>query len=354
MSSHLFDPLTLRGVTFRNRIAVSPMCQYSCDEGMATDWHLVHLGSRAVGGAGLVLAEATAVEPRGRISPNDIGIWSDAHVPPLARTAGFIRAHGAVAGIQLAHAGRKAGTHRPWDGGKRVPLAEGGWIPAAPSAIPFYPDDPTPHELTPEEIEDTKNLFVAAARRSLAAGFQVIEIHAAHGYLLNEFLSPLSNRRTDAWGGSFENRTRLLLDIAAATRAVMPDEHLLFVRVSATDWAEGGWTDDDTVRLAPMLRGRGVDLIDCSSGGAVSGAVIPAAPGYQVRFAERVRRETGMASAAVGLITEAHQADAIIRDGRADMVFLGREFLRDPYWPIHAAHTLGQPAPVPPQYQRGW
>lgn len=354
MSSHLFDPLTLRGVTFRNRIAVSPMCQYSCEEGLATDWHLVHLGSRAVGGAALVMAEATAIEAIGRISPHDLGIWSEAHVPPLARAAAFIREQGAVAGIQLAHAGRKAGTSRPWEGGKRIPLEAGGWIPVAPSPRPFYPDDPTPIELTARDIDGVVASFVAAARQSLAAGFQVIEIHAAHGYLMHEFLSPLSNHRSDDWGGSFENRARLLLDVATATRGVMPEGLPLFVRVSATDWAEGGWTGDDTVRLAPMLRERGVDLIDCSSGGAVSGATIPVAPGYQVPFAARVRRETGVSSAAVGLITDANQADAIIKEGEADMVFLAREFLRDPYWPIHAARTLGQPAPVPPQYFRAW
>ncbi|MDZ4804284.1 MAG: NADH:flavin oxidoreductase/NADH oxidase [Candidatus Eisenbacteria bacterium] len=354
MTAHLFEPLTLRGVTFRNRIAVSPMCQYSCEDGLATDWHLVHLGSRAIGGAALVMAEATAIEPDGRISPNDLGIWSEAHVPPLARAAWFIRDHGAVAGIQLAHAGRKAGTSRPWDGGKRISLEAGGWIPVAPSPLPFYPDDPTPVELTSQDIEQIVASFVAAAQRSLAAGFQVIEIHAAHGYLLNQFLSPLSNRRNDDWGGSFENRTRLLLHVAATTRAVMPPDLPLFVRVSATDWAEGGWTDDDTVRLAPLLRERGVDMIDCSSGGAVSGATIPVAPGYQVPFAARVRRESGVPSAAVGLITDAREADAIIREGQADLVFLAREFLRNPYWPIHAARTLGHPPPVPPQYLRAW
>jgi 2,4-dienoyl-CoA reductase-like NADH-dependent reductase (Old Yellow Enzyme family) len=354
MTPHLFSPLTLRDITLRNRIAVSPMCQYSSPDGLATDWHLVHLGSRAVGGAALVMAEATAIEPRGRISPHDLGIWSDAHVPPLARAAAFIKEHGAVPGIQLAHAGRKAGTRRPWDGGKRLGLDEGGWIPVAPSPIPFAETDPVPTALDERGITDTIALFVAAAERSLAAGFELIEIHAAHGYLINEFLSPLSNHREDAWGGSFENRTRLLLEVTSAIRRVWPERLPLFVRVSATDWAEGGWNDDDTVRLAPLLAARGVDLVDCSSAGAVPHVKIPVAPGYQVPFAARVRRESGMLSGAVGLITDAHQADAIIRQGEADLVFLARELLRDPYWPLRAARALGYDAPVPPQYLRAW
>ncbi|HEX7878013.1 MAG TPA: NADH:flavin oxidoreductase/NADH oxidase, partial [Candidatus Eisenbacteria bacterium] len=316
--------------------------------------HLVHLGSRAVGGAALVMAEATGVEPRGRISPHDLGIWSDAHVPPLARAAAFIREHGAVPAIQLAHAGRKAGTGRPWEGGKRLGLGEGGWIPVAPSPVPFAETDPTPTALDERGIHHIIALFVAAAERSLAAGFEVIEIHGAHGYLINQFLSPLSNLRTDHYGGSFENRVRLLLEIASAVRSVWPERLPLFVRVSATDWAEGGWTDDDTVRLAPLLQERGVDLIDCSSGGVVAGAKIPVGPGYQVPFAERVHKEAGLLSGAVGLITEPAQADAIVREGRADLVFLARELLRDPYWPLRAAKALGHPAPVPPQYLRAW
>jgi 2,4-dienoyl-CoA reductase-like NADH-dependent reductase (Old Yellow Enzyme family) len=354
MMAGLFDPLPLRGVTLRNRIAVSPMCQYSCVDGLATDWHLVHLGSRAVGGAGLVMAEATAVAPRGRISPDDLGIWSDAHVPPLARVAAFIRAQGAVPGIQLAHAGRKAGTRRPWIGGGRLPLDAGGWVAVAPSPVGFAPDDPAPEALDARGIADTIDRFVAAAGRSLAAGFDLIEIHAAHGYLLNEFLSPLSNLRTDQYGGSFDNRVRLLLEVVEAVRRVWPERLPLFVRLSATDWAPGGWTDDDTVRLAPLLQERGVDLVDCSSGGVVGGVSIPLGPGYQVPFAERVRRAAGMPSGAVGLITGARQADDILRDGRADLVFLARELLRDPYWPQRAARELGVPAPVPPQYLRAW
>jgi 2,4-dienoyl-CoA reductase-like NADH-dependent reductase (Old Yellow Enzyme family) len=354
MDTHMFSPLSLRDVTFRNRIAVSPMCQYSCRDGLATDWHLVHLGSRAVGGAALVIAEATAVEPRGRISPQDLGIWNDDQAGALARTARFIREQGAVAGIQLAHAGRKASTRRPWDGGGFVLPGDGGWLPVGPTAVPFSAGDPPPHALTDAEIGGIVEAFRAAARRALQAGFRVLEIHAAHGYLIHEFLSPLVNTRTDAWGGSFENRTRLLLEVTRAVRGVLPDDAPLLARVSCSDWTDGGWSIDDVVRLAPALREAGVDLVDCSSGGIVPGVSIPAAPGYQAPFAARVRREGGLASGAVGLITDAAQADDLVRDGSADLVFLARELLRDPYWPLRAARTLGQEAPVPRQYLRAW
>lgn len=352
--THLFDPFTLRGITFRNRIGVSPMCQYSCADGFATDWHLVHLGARAVGGAGLVIAEATAVEPRGRISPYDIGLWSDAHVAPLARVAHFVREHGAVPGIQLAHAGRKAGVNRPWEGGGPVPTSEGGWTPVGVSPIPFDEGFPTPTELTVEDIRAIQDAFCAAAVRADQAGFELVEIHGAHGYLLHSSYSPLSNRRTDAYGGSFANRIRFLVETARAVRAVWPDHKPLVVRLSTTDWVEGGWTGDDTVALAQRLKTEGVDLIDCSSGGAVPRAHIPAGASYQVPYAERVRREAGLPSAAVGLITDPMQADEIVRNGRADLVLLGRESLRDPYWPLHAARKLHQAPPVPPQYLRAF
>jgi 2,4-dienoyl-CoA reductase-like NADH-dependent reductase (Old Yellow Enzyme family) len=352
--SHLFEPFTLRGVTFRNRIGVSPMCQYSCVDGFATDWHLVHLGARAVGGAGLVIAEATAVEPRGRISPYDIGLWSDAHVAPLARVAHFLREHGAVPGIQLAHAGRKAGVNRPWEGGGPVPAGEGGWTPVGVSPIPFDEGFPTPTELTVDEIRAIQDAFCAAAVRADQAGFELVEIHGAHGYLLHSSYSSLSNLRTDDYGGSFANRICFLVETARAVRAVWPERKLLAVRLSCTDWVEGGWTGDDTVALVQRLRAEGVDLIDCSSGGAVPRAHIPAGASYQVPFAERVRREAGLPSAAVGLITDPMQADEIVRNGRADLVLLGRELLRDPYWPLHAARKLHQAAPVPPQYLRAF
>lgn len=354
MEPHLFSPLPLRGLTLRNRIAVSPMCQYSCLDGLATDWHLVHLGSRAVGGAALVVAEATAVEARGRISPHDLGIWNEDQAAALARTARFVRDQGAVAGVQLAHAGRKASTRRPWDGGGFVLPKDGGWLPMGPTAVPFNPTEPPPQALTDSEIGGVIESFRAAARRAVRAGFDVIEIHAAHGYLIHEFLSPLVNTRTDDWGGSFENRTRLLLEVTRAVRGVMPDTAPLLARVSCSDWTDGGWSIDDVVRLAPVLRDAGVDLIDCSSGGIIPGVSIPAVPGYQAPFARRVRQDGGVASGAVGLITEAGPADALVRDGSADLVFLARELLRDPYWPLRAARLLGHEAPVPPQYQRAW
>jgi len=351
--SALFSPLIQRGVTLRNRIVVSPMCQYSCEDGVATDWHLVHLGARAVGGAAVVMAEATAVEARGRISPQDLGIWGDAHVAPLARVAAFLRGQGAVPAVQLAHAGRKASTARPWEGGHPVAPAQGGWSVVGPSALPFAAGHPVPAALATGDLAGVVQAFVAAARRALAAGFELVEIHSAHGYLLHQFLSPLSNRRTDRYGGSFENRIRLLTEVVAAVRAVWPERLPLWVRVSATDWAEaGGWDLPQTVALARILQGLGVDLLDCSSGGTLAHAKIPAGPGFQVPFAEAVRRETGLATGAVGFITEPRQAEEIVAGGRADVVLLARQFLRDPYWPLNAAKTLGVDLPWPAQYRR--
>ena len=351
---HLFTPLQIRCVTFRNRIVVSPMCQYSADDGFVTDWHLVHLGSRAVGGAAAVMVEATAVEARGRISPADTGIWKDAHIGPLARIARFLAEQGAVPAIQLAHAGRKASTRPPWEGGGAIGENEGGWQPVAPSPVPFRAGDPEPAELSKAEILAVVEAFAAAARRALQAGFRLAEIHAAHGYLCHQFLSPLSNRRTDEYGGSLENRMRFALEVIAAVRAVWPAELPLWLRISATDWMADGWTPDDSVELARRVSNLGVDLIDCSSGGADPGARIPVAPGYQVEFAERIRRETGILTGAVGMITTPEQADEIIRRGRADVVLLAREFLRDPYFPLHAARALGVQMSPPVQYGRAF
>ncbi len=351
--SVLFSPFTQRGVTLRNRIVVSPMCQYSCTEGFATDWHLVHLGSRAVGGAAVVVAEATAVEARGRISPQDLGLWQEMHIEPLARVAAFLCAHGAVPAVQLAHAGRKASTARPWEGGQPVPQTQGGWPVVAPSAVPFAADHPVPLELDAGGIAAVIEAFAAAARRARAAGFEIVELHAAHGYLLHQFLSPLSNRRTDRYGGPFENRIRLLAEVVDAVRAVWPERLPLWVRVSATDWAEqGGWDLPQTVALAQALKLRGVDLFDCSSGGTLPQAKIPWGPGFQVRFAEAVRREAGVATGAVGFITQPDQAEKIVAEGRADVILLARQFLRDPYWPLHAARVLGAAVAWPVQYQR--
>ncbi len=352
---HLFDPLTLRGATFRNRIGVSPMCQYSCLDGLATDWHLVHLGSRAVGGAGLVMVEATAVEARGRISPADMGLWSDAHIEPLARIARFVSEQGAVPGIQLAHAGRKASTAVPWAGSGPVADADGGWQAIAPSAIPFSPKDRTPAEMTAADIAAILDAFRKATIRAKEAGFGLVELHAAHGYLAHSFLSPLSNRRTDSYGGPFENRTRFALEALGAIRSAWPDEKPVSVRLSCTDWADGGWTLEDSVALARRLKDEGADLVDCSSGGLVPDAKVPVGAGYQVPLAEAVRRGAGIPTAAVGLITEPMQADEIVRNGRADLVLLAREELRSPYWPIHAARVLGQTKSlrIPPPYWRG-
>ena len=350
--SELFSPLTLRALTLRNRIGVAPMCQYSSTEGYANDWHFVHLGAFATGGASLVICEATAVVPEGRISPADLGIWHDDHVPALRRITDFVQAQGSVAGIQLAHAGRKASTKRPWEGSGTVRPADGGWIVKGPSAIPFSPEYPQPEAMTHEEIRSVIDAFTAGARRACAAGFQVAEIHAAHGYLLNEFLSPLTNHRSDEYGGTFENRIRLTCEISAAVRAVWPDEWPVFVRISATEWADGGWTVDDSVRLATRLAALGIDVIDTSSGGNVAHQQIEVHPGYQVPFASRIRREAGVATAAVGLITEAAQAEAIVANGDADLVLLARELLRNPRWPLDAAHALGASGPWPNQYLR--
>lgn len=352
---HLFDSFTVKSVTLRNRIGVAPMCMYSSGDGLATDWHLVHLGTRAVGGAGLVIAEATAVLPEGRITPGDAGLWDDRQVEPLARINRFIQQQGAVTGIQLAHAGRKASASRPWEGGAHLADGEGGWPVVGPSPIAFGDDLPkVPHALTVAEIQETVAAFVAAARRALAAGYQWLELHGAHGYLAHQFLSPLSNQRTDAYGGSFENRVRFLLETTRAVRAIWPDRLPLSVRLSCTDWVDGGWSLEESVALSALLKAEGVDLIDCSSGGAVPHARVPVAPNYQVPFSERVRREAGIATAAVGLITEAAQADAIVAREQADLVYLARQFLRDPYWPYHAAKVLGQAdrLPPPPQYGR--
>ncbi len=351
----LFQPLTVRSVTLRNRIGVSPMCQYSALDGVANDWHQVHLGSRAVGGAGLVIVEATAVAPEGRITPGCLGLWSDRQIEPLARIASFMKAQGAVAGIQIAHAGRKGSADLPWNGGAHLSAAQGGWETLAPSALAFGGDLPkVPHAMTGADIVRVQDNFVATAKRALAAGFQWLELHAAHGYLFNEFLSPLTNRRTDQYGGSFENRTRLLLDTTRAIRAVWPDSLPLAVRISAIDWMPGGWQIEDSIALAKLLKTAGVDLMDCSSGGLVPDAKIKVEPGYQVPFAETIRREAGIPTAAVGFITEAKQADDIVRSGQADVVLLARQMLVDPYWPAHAAKALGWKPTPPNQYARAW
>jgi 2,4-dienoyl-CoA reductase-like NADH-dependent reductase (Old Yellow Enzyme family) len=349
----LFSPLTLRGITLRNRIGVSPMCQYSSEDGFADEWHFVHLGQFAVGGAALVLTEATAVLAEGRISRYDLGLWKDEHVDMLARIGRFVRAQGAVFGSQLAHAGRKASTGRPWEGGKPVSVEHGGWTPiVAPSALAFNDGYQTPSALDDDGIARVVAAFKDAAVRALGAEMQALELHGAHGYLLNQFLSPLANTRTDRYGGSFENRIRLIRDVVAAVRTVWPEQYPLLVRLSATDWREGGWTVEETVELARRLSQDGADLIDCSSGGAVPNTTIPLGPGYQVRFAEQIRRDASIATGAVGMITNATQADTIVRSGQADMVFLARELLRDPHWPLRAAHELHEEIAWPPQYVR--
>ncbi|OGU14069.1 MAG: oxidoreductase [Geobacteraceae bacterium GWC2_53_11] len=350
--STLFSPLTMRTITFRNRIFVSPMCQYSSHDGLPTDWHLVHLGSRAVGGAGLVMVEATAVSPEGRISPDDSGIWSDAHTAAFEPITRFIREQGAVAGIQLAHAGRKGSCSLPWLGGGPLGLDACGWQPLAPTATPFDTGHPVPRALTLEEMDEVETQFRAAAKRAFTAGFQVVELHMAHGYLLHEFLSPLVNQRDDQYGGSLENRLRFPLRVAKAVREEWPSKLPFFVRISATDWLEGGWDIDQSVSLARHLKEIGVDLIDCSSGFAVPNEPVPFGPGFQVPFAARVRSEAGIASGAVGFITEPAQAEQIVATGQADVVLLGRELLRDPYWPLHAARALQTEAQWPNQYLR--
>lgn len=346
----LFSPLTIRGVTLRNRVAVSPMCQYCATDGFADDWHLVHLGSRAVGGAGLVFVEATAVAPEGRIAPGDLGVWTDAHVEPLARIASFLTRMGAVPAIQLAHAGRKASCRAPWEGGAQLPLDAGGWQPVAPSAVPFREGDRPPIALDEAGIRATIAQFQAAARRAVRAGFRVIELHAAHGYLMHEFLSPLSNRRTDRYGGGLENRMRIVLETVAGLRDAVPPELPLFVRISATDWVEGGWDLPQSVELAKALKPVGVDLIDCSSGALVPYAKIPVAKGYQVPFAAAIRAQAGISTGAVGAITEPQQAQDVITSGAADLVLLGREMLREPYWALKAQQALNQEPAWPTQY----
>lgn len=350
--SVLFSPLTLRSVTFCNRIFVSPMCQYSSHDGLPVEWHLVHLGSRAVGGAGLVMVEATAVSPEGRISPDDSGIWSDAHAEAFVPITRFMREQGAVPGIQLAHAGRKGSCSLPWLGGGPLGIEACGWQPLAPSALPFASGHPVPRALTLDEMGEIEAQFRAATRRALAAGFQVVEVHMAHGYLLHEFLSPLVNHRDDTYGGSLENRLRFPLQVAGAVREEWPADLPLFVRISATDWVEGGWDIDQSVVLARKLKEMGVDLIDCSSGFAVPDEPVPFGPGFQVPFAARVRAEAGVTTGAVGLITEPAQAEQIVATGQADAVLLARQMLRDPYWPLHAAAALHVDVPWPNPYLR--
>ena len=350
--SQLFSPFTLRKIEFKNRIFVSPMCQYSCIDGMPTNWHLVHLGSRATGGAALVMAEATAVLPEGRISPGDTGIWKDAQIEPFKRITDFIKSQNAVSGIQLAHAGRKASTAAPWKGGKPLTPENGAWLPVGPSPIPFAKDYPVPHELTIAELNDITSEFEQAAQRALISGFNVVEIHMAHGYLLHEFLSPLSNHRQDSYGGDFAGRSRFPLQIAEAVRNVWPDDLPVFVRISASDWVDGGWDIRQSILLCRQLRQIGIDLIDCSSGGLTPDARIPQTPGYQVPFADIIRKEAGISTAAVGLITAAEQAEQILSNNHADVIFLGRAMLRDPYWPLHAAKTLGATTQWPVQYER--
>ena len=352
MATKLFSPLFLRTIEFRNRIFVSPMCQYSATDGVPNDWHMVHLGGRAVGGAGLVIAEATAVTPEGRISPGDLGIWNALQIKAFQPITSFIAAQGAVPGIQLAHAGRKASTAPPWKGGGPVTTSEGGWQVSAPSALPFADGYPSPHELSQAEIAELISKFAEGALHSLEAGFKVVELHMAHGYLMHEFLSPLTNKRSDEYGGSLEGRARFPLHTAKAVRDVWPSDLPLFVRISATDWVEGGWDLEQSVVLSKWLRDIGVDLIDCSSGGLVPHAKVPVAPGYQVPFAATIRREVNMPTGAVGLITDAHQAEEILQKGEADVVILARAMLRDPYWPMHAAKELSVDFPWPVQYVR--
>jgi len=350
--SILFTPLTMRSLTLRNRILVSPMCQYSSHDGVPNEWHLVHLGSRAVGGAALVMVEATAVSPEGRISPHDSGLWNDAQAEAFVPITRFITAQGAIPAIQLGHAGRKASVLPPWLGGAAISEADGGWQPLAPSAVPFGPGSPLPRAMRDAELEGICIRFEEAARRALSAGFQVIELHMAHGYLLHQFLSSLSNHREDAYGGSLANRIRLPLEIARRIRVLWPGELPVMVRISATDWVDGGWDIEQSLELCRHFKEIGIDLVDCSSGGLVPDAVIPAAPGFQTPLAARIRREVGIATGAVGLITAAAQAEQIVATGAADVVLLARELLRDPYWPMHAAQQLKTEFTWPVQYER--
>jgi 2,4-dienoyl-CoA reductase-like NADH-dependent reductase (Old Yellow Enzyme family) len=348
----LFEPLRLRGVTFRNRIFVSPMCMYSAEDGVPNDWHFVHLGSRAVGGAALVMVEATGVSAEGRISPGDTGLWNEAQVDAFKRITGFVAARGAVPGIQLAHAGRKASTHVPWKGGRPLAASEGAWTTLGPSPVPFDQGFPPPREMTLADLDRVTAEFASAASRAMEAGFGVVEVHAAHGYLLHEFLSPLSNRRLDEYGGSLKNRMRFPLRVVRAVRQTFPENRPVFVRISATDWAEGGWDLPQSIELSKLLKKEDVDLVDCSSGGLVPNAKIAVQPGYQVPFAEAIRREAGIPTAAVGMITEPRQAEEILASGRADAIVMARAFLRDPYWPLHAARELGANVDWPVQYGR--
>jgi 2,4-dienoyl-CoA reductase-like NADH-dependent reductase (Old Yellow Enzyme family) len=348
----LFEKIKIKSIEFRNRIIVSPMCQYSSVDGFAHDWHLVHLGTRAVGGAALVISEASAVKPEGRISPDDLGIWKDEHIEFLKRITSFIEANGAVAGIQLAHAGRKASIHSPWKGNDPLPEAGGGWQTEAPSPVAFKPGDPEPLELSKAAIAGIVAAFKDAAVRAHKAGFKVIELHGAHGYLINEFLSPASNFRKDEYGGSFENRIRFLLEIIAAVKTAWPEDYPLFVRLSVSDWSENGWTATDSVALADILKDKGIDLMDCSSGGNVYRAPIKVGPMYQVQFAEKIKRESGILTGAVGLITTAQECESILTEGKADMIVLARQLLRDPYFPLHAAKELGATIEWPKQYER--
>jgi len=352
---HLFDPITIRGITLRNRIGVSPMCMYSYSDGHSNDWQVIHLGARAVGGAGLIITEATAVEARGRITPYDVGIWSDSHVEHLIRVTQVIKENGAVPGIQIAHAGNKASSKRPWDQEKAIGAGSPPrWQVIGPSPIAFSDDHSVAHEMSIEEIHFVQDSFREGAKRALSAGFEWLEIHAAHGYLLHSFYSPISNQRLDRYGGCFENRIRFLLETVRTVRSVWPEHFPLTVRISGSDWMAGGWTIEDSVNLARHLKSEGVDLIDCSSGGIAPNVTVPVVPGYQVPISEAVRKGAGILTAAVGLITDPAQANEIILNGRADVVLLGREFLRNPYWPLHAADVLEQPSPVPPQYLRAF
>lgn len=350
--SVLFSPLTIKDITFKNRIVIAPMCQYSAVDGVANDWHLVHLGSRAVGGAGLIIQEATAVSPEGRISAGDLGLYNDAQIEKLQSITTFIKQQGSIAGIQLAHAGRKASCAVPWQGGKQIKQQDGGWQSVAPSALAFYDIDDAPAALDNAGIQKVIADFKTAAIRAIAAGYQLIELHAAHGYLIHQFLSPLSNKRTDEYGGSFENRIRLLLEITDAVQLVWPKQLPLWVRISATDWAAGGWNENESVQLAVILKSKGVDLIDCSSGGLVPHVKIPVGPGYQVPFANKIKNETGILTGAVGMITTAEQAEDILIKKQADMIIMARETLRDAYFPLHAAKNLGDAIIWPLQYER--
>jgi 2,4-dienoyl-CoA reductase-like NADH-dependent reductase (Old Yellow Enzyme family) len=348
----LFSPIKIKNIELKNRIVVSPMCEYSSKDGFANNWHLVHLGSRAVGGAGLIITEATAVSPEGRISVADLGLWKDEHQEKLKEIVDFIHANGAVSGIQLAHAGRKGSFEVPWESPKQADLENDGWHTVAPSPIVFNAKDRTPIELDQSGIDKVKADFKAATKRALAIGFKLVEIHAAHGYLIHQFLSPISNKREDHYGGSFENRIRFLLEVVDSVQEVWPKENPLFVRISATDWVDGGWNEQESIKLSAILKEKGIDLVDTSTGGLSLEQQIPLLPSYQVKFAEAIKKNTGMLTGAVGLITSAEQAEGILQNEQADLIFLAREFLRDPYFPLHAAHKLGEEIKWPSQYER--